>query len=217
MSIPRETKENSTKSQFEDVVETAFRGETPHHLRQGQINPVKLSREANWVYFMIRKPPIFSRFASISTGMREWKKGNKDTNATRTCNLTVKGNRSMKVRNLDLMFENHKFIYFPVSRWRFDVWSPSSLKLLEWSCWFLQYRRQPVCKQLSGAWLGGMSQRACQPDKNLEIQALETQIQAQLDEFAQAVDVEVGGLVWGEAKRGWWAISLEWTCNFSAF
>ena len=68
MSIPRETNENSTKSQFEDVVETAFRGETPHHLRQGQINPVKLSREANWVYVMIRKPPIFSRFASISTG-----------------------------------------------------------------------------------------------------------------------------------------------------
>jgi len=28
-----------------------------------------------------------------------------------------------------------------------------------------------------------------------KIQALETQIQAQLDEFAQAVDVEVGGLV----------------------
>lgn len=41
--------------------------------------------------------------------MREWKKGNKDTNATWTCNLTVKGNRSVKVRNLDLRFENHKF------------------------------------------------------------------------------------------------------------
>ena len=50
-----------------------------------------------------------------------------------------------------------------------------------------------------------------------KIQAVETQIQAQLDEFAQAVDVEVGGLVWGEAKRGWWVLSLEWTCNFSAF
>ena len=75
MSIPRETKENSTKSQFEDVVETAFRGETPHHLRQGQIDPVKLSREANWVYVMIRKPPIFSRFASISTGNEGMEKG----------------------------------------------------------------------------------------------------------------------------------------------